>query len=38
MAIEFEEEEAPQIVDTAENSESSESQAIPEKLIKNEKG
>ena len=29
MAIEFGEEEAPQIVDTAENSENSESQAIP---------
>ena len=37
-AIEFEEEETPQIVDTAENSESSDSQAIPEKVVKNEKG
>ena len=36
MAIEFEEEATRQIVDIAANSESSESQAIPEKAAKNE--
>ena len=38
MAIEFEEEETPQIIDIAANSENSESQAIPESVAKNEKG
>ena len=38
MAIEFEEEEIPQYAVTAANSESNESQAIPEKVVKNKKG
>ena len=38
MAIEFEEEETPKIVDLAVNCENSESQTIPEKVAKNEKG
>ena len=36
MAIEFEEDDTPQIVDIASNSASSETQAVPEKVSKNE--